>query len=170
MSDETKVDAESVAIKPSKASVIPNIFVNSEDKLDVEVIVFSDRATGEFLSVIVPEIVIKTEDLTAILGVTKYKFVFTKPNYDKMNQYRKSSMEYDPNVQRSVLNPLRLRDYFIIFHLKEWNVKNTDGEISPLTCNTNGSLDDKSTALVYSLHSSILDVVMTTYERKMVLI
>ena len=146
------------------------VFINPSDLVEVKVDVFFDPSSGEFLSAMVPELITNKETLKAVIGVDEYVFKFSKPMYDKLNKYRAACMELEPSTKTRMVNSLKLRDYLILFHLKEWNLKNDQGEAIPLSFTKSGGLTDESLNVVYSLHPSIMDIVMTSFESKMVLV
>ena len=62
---------------------------------------------------------------------------------------------------------MRLREFFLVFHLVDWNLTDEDGKKIELKFDPNKSLSDESLDLIYTLPSMLLDVVLATYERKM---
>jgi len=149
---------------------VPKLFVSDEDNINVEVDVIFNAKTGDILSVVVAEVELDVEKIKSVFGYERYKFVFSRPTYDKLNRYRQRSMEYDAISKVNTINQLKLRDFFIVYHLKEWNIKDENGKGIGLQFEPNGSLVDDTIDIVYGLHPSILDVVITSFERKMLLV
>lgn len=144
----------------------PMFFIdNSEFKVDIFVVY--DQSAGNIISVSGKEI-----DSTLVEGIAqeKYSFYFTKPNYDDISKYRQLSMYWDINSQKTVINPFKLRNLLILNHLKKWEgVVDEKNEKIDLKLDIDNTLTTDSLELVYSVNSSIIDVVMTIFEQKAML-
>ena len=163
MSEENK----SEAVK----KMFPRMFVKKDETITVEFEIMFFKETGEILSVIPKDIPNQIADtMRSYFGVDSYKFTFSKPSYNQMNRYRNGSSEIERSSRTSMVNNLKLRDYFLIFHLKEWNMTDEEGNVIKLGFEPNGALDDASEKIVYGLHPTILDVVLASFERQMVLV
>lgn len=150
-----------------KKKINPFLFINSEKLIDVNIIVFYDD-DGNIVSVLNEDL----SDVKNTINVLKYvdiTFKFLPINYDKINKYRQRSTDYDRNDGTPKINNYKLRDFLLVYHLKDWDIKDEAGNIIKLSFDVNGALSDESVEKVYKLHPSIIDVVMTTYERKMLI-
>ena len=78
-------------------------------------------------------------------------------------------MIYNSEDQNNTINELQLREFFLVYHLVDWNLKDENGDKVPIKFDPNGSLSDETLELIYSLPSSLIDVVLTSYERKAVI-
>ena len=96
-----------------------------------------------------------------------YKFWFSRCPYDKYNRYRTRSMIYNSEDQNNTINELRLREFFLVFHLVDWNLTDDEGKKIELKFDPNKALSDESLKLIYTLPNTLLDVVLSTYEKKM---
>ena len=76
-------------------------------------------------------------------------------------------MIYNSEDQNNTINELRLREFFLVFHLVDWNLTDEDGKKVELKFDPNKALSDESLKLIYTLPNTLLDVVLTTYEKKM---
>jgi len=162
---EQKVEVPKVEVKKAMK---PKFFVTNEEKINVEIDVLFDKDDGNILS-IYAESEVQEARLSELLGFQKLRFVFTKPSYDKINRYRTRCSEYNTETKTMMVNQLRMRDFFIIYHLKEWNVEDNEGNKIELKFDPNGALSDASLSNVYNLHPSILDVVLNKYESLLLL-
>ena len=57
--------------------------------------------------------------------------------------------------------------FFLVFHLVDWNLTDENGKKVELKFDPNKALSDESLKLIYTLPNTLLDVVLTTYEKKM---
>lgn len=150
-----------------KKKINPFLFVG-DALVDIKTYVVYDD-DGQIVSVL-NEDVATLKDVLVSFNFKEYVFKFSQVNYDKLNKYRQRSLEYDKMTKNNIVNHLKIRDYFIIYHLRDWNIDDENGKKVELKFDTNGSLSDESVEKVYSLHPSIIDVVLTSFERKMVLV
>lgn len=167
-SDELLSDEEKAK---TAFKVAPKIFMKRDQRIKIEVVGFYDLESGE-LSFVLP----KTDDIFNDLTDTTFghpivhEFIFKNVTYDKLNRYRNGSMIYNREDKNNTINLVQLRDYFLVFHLVDWNYTDEDGEKIGLTFDINGALSDDSLALVYSLPASILDLVFSIFEKRINLI
>lgn len=75
-------------------------------------------------------------------------------------------MIYNTEDQNNTINEIRLREFFLVFHLLDWNLTDDDGKKIELKFDTNKALSDESLNLIYTLPHNLIDVVLTTFERK----
>lgn len=164
------VDAEVKSEKKEqKKSVRPKFFISNEERISVSIDVLFDKDDGSILSIFAVEDEVDSKKLTELLGLKRLKFVFTRPNYDKINRYRTRCSEYNNETKSMMVNHLRMRDFFIIYHLKDWNIEDENGNVIKLEFDPNGALSDDSLNSVYNLHPSILDAVLNNYEKLLLL-
>lgn len=152
-----------------KSEVFPKLFIDNSTLIKVEVFAFFDKATGEFYSVVAPELKDKLQMLEQVMNMQSIVFEFTKPNYSEINKYRTSASEWDVDAGKQILNPFKLRDYFLFYHLKSWNLKDNDGKTIELKLGKNG-LSDESLSVIYNLNTSILDIILNQYEKLAILV
>lgn len=165
-----KVEKSKNEQSEEKPSTSPKLFTKGEDKVKVEIDVLFNKDDGEILSVVMADIGLDLETIEQVLGHQRLWFEFTQPTYDKLNRYRQRSVKYDSAARANVINNLAMRDFFIIYHLKEWNVQDGDGNKIQLEFDKNGAMTDESLDKVYELHPSIIDIAMTAFERKVLLV
>ena len=160
---------ESVAEKKeSKKKAAPRIFFKQDSRVEISINGYHNNDTGE-LAFAIPADDKDTNDdsFGELFTKVNYKFWFSRCPYDKYNRYRTRSMIYNSEDQNNTINELRLREFFLVFHLVDWNLTDEDGKKVELKFDPNKALSDESLKLIYTLPNTLLDVVLTTYEKKM---
>ena len=166
---EEKMEKKAEVKETKKKIVAPKLFFKENDKIEISLDAYHNNETGE-LSFVVPSDNTDFKDdtsLNELFNKVVYKFWFTRIPYDKLNRYRSRSMIYNSEDQNNTINELRLREFFLIFHLVDWNITDENGEKIELTFDMNKTLSDESLKIIYSLPSSLIDTVLTTFERKL---
>ena len=141
------------------------LFVQPSKLTDFHVYVVSSPDTGEIVSITgkpYPDDALKQgkfiqEDLV---------FRFSRPSYEQVSKYRQLSLVFDKGSDSTVVNPGRMRELLLMFHLKEWNLTDEDDKPIKLSFDPDDSLSLQSLAVVKSLSFTIVDVLMTMYEKK----
>ena len=75
-----------------------------------------------------------------------------------------SGAEFLRQTVKELVNAL---EFFLVFHLVDWNLTDENGKKVELKFDPNKALSDESLKLIYTLPNTLLDVVLTTYEKKM---
>lgn len=164
---ETKPKA--VAEKKEQKKVAPRIFFKQDSKVEISVNGYHNNDTGELAFAIPAEDKegIDDDSFGELFTKVNYKFWFSRCPYDKYNRYRTRSMIYNSEDQNNTINELRLREFFLVFHLVDWNLTDEDGKKVELKFDPNKALSDESLKLIYTLPNTLLDVVLSQYEKKM---
>lgn len=153
-----------------KAKIAPRVFIKASDRIVIDVACYYNNLDGEFAFVIPVEFGSEIDNIDAsgdLWTVVPMAFEFTRVTYDKLNRYRSSSMVYNSEDQNNTINLIKLHDFFLVYHLVDWDLTDEDGQKIKLKFDTNGALSDESLSLVYSLSPMILDLVFTLYKKKM---
>ena len=179
MSNETEVTNESENVEKKKTTkktekvkeetlnIAPKLFFKADSRVEIDLIGYHSKVTGE-LSFVVPKSETDEKDsLKDVFNLVEYKFWFTRVPYDKLNRYRTRSMIYNSEDQNNTINELRLREFFLVFHLVDWNLTDENGKKIELKFDPNKALSDESLELIYTLPGNLLDVLLTTFEKKM---
>ena len=167
--EQKEVKPESVAEKKEpKKKVAPRIFFKQDSRVEISINGYHNNDTGE-LAFAIPADDKDTNDdaFSELFTKVNYKFWFSRCPYDKYNRYRTRSMIYNSEDQNNTINELRLREFFLVFHLVDWNLTDENGKKVELKFDPNKALSDESLKLIYTLPNTLLDVVLTTYEKKM---
>jgi len=174
------VDSESIAIEEKEASndeeegesAIPSFFIGSTDegeereRVRVEVDILTSKKTGKVMSVARTGLGLEDEfkKLNHLLH-SRMWFEFTVPDYQDISSYRKQCGVWHPAAQQVLIDKLEMRNFFIVWHLRDWSITDSKAEKVELEHDEDGSLTKPTMKRVYSMHSSIIDVVMTTFEK-----
>jgi hypothetical protein len=145
----------------------PSFFIEDEDEIEIAVDILFDKKTGKIRSVSKAGLIDK-EDFN-VLGFTTEKFYFKPATYEQMNQYRQRCSSYRRDAGKVLSDPISIRNYLIVWHLKDWTMTDRKGKKIELSFAESGALDDSSMERVYKLGSTILDVVITLLEQDMMM-
>ena len=147
---------------------LPFIFSKKDEKIEISVEGYHSNETGELNFVLLTENdeQIANEQLDKLFTKVNYKFWFSRCPYNKLNRYRTRSMIYNSEDQNNTINELQLREFFLVYHLIDWNLTDQNGEKISLKFDTNGALSDSTLELIYTLPSVLIDTVLNAYEKK----
>lgn len=157
----------SAGLEPEKP-VFPSFFVETEKRHRIEVDILYDKASGNVLSISKVGLGVDFEQYPT-LGHTVEWFEFTQPSYDDIATYRRNSQVFRREANRMVVDGIQMRNYFLVWHLKDWSLCGADGKKIELEHDSEGSLSDESLEKVYELSPTLVDVVLTIYERDVIL-
>jgi len=173
---DTVQNADAMAIAQKEAeegdgdseSAAPSFFVDTEKKHRIEVDILCSKKDGQVLSVSRTGLGVNYDEFKYLTHVVEW-FEFTVPTYEDMSSYRQRCGVYRHEAQQVLIDRLQLRNFLLVWHLKEWSLRGADGETVKLTHDENGSLSDESLKMVYKTHTTILDVVLTILEKDILL-
>lgn len=149
-------------IQEEKKTAVPKIFLDAAENIECVVNGFYNKETG-LLEFAVPG---EIKEPTDRFSVVKHVFKFTRVPYDRLNTYRSQSMTYNAADRSNSINILKLRDFFWLFHLEDWNFTDENGNQIKLMRDPNGALADESLDMLYRIPASILDTAMGLFERR----
>jgi len=163
---QEKIASGKAAEKPSAK---PSFFVKKSARQTVKVDVLTSLEDGRVVSVSRTGLGIDFEKDFPFMAHTVLEFIFSVPNYEDMSTYRQRSSVYRREVQQMLVDKISLRNFLMVWHLKDWNLTDEEGKKVVLTFDINGTLSDDSTAVVYALSPTLVDVVMTILEKDLLL-
>lgn len=146
----------------------PSFFVDEAKRHRVEVDILCSRKDGQVLSVSRVGLGINYDEFKYLTHVKEW-FEFTIPTYEDMSSYRQRCGVYRAEAQQVLIDRLQLRNFMLVWHLKDWSLRTPDGKKVELTHEQNGALGDESLKMVYKTHTTILDVVLTILEKDVLL-
>jgi hypothetical protein len=152
--------------EPSVAA-LPKFFIDSNDRIKVELVVMFNKKSGELLNISLKEFRIDLSKLT-FLGSSVEWFEFSRPTYDGLSSYRQKSMLFDKTIGKMLVDPVRLRNFLIVFHLKAWSIRDNEGKPQELGFNGN-ALDSSALKVVDKVHPTMLDIVLSKFETEILL-
>jgi hypothetical protein len=150
-----------------QTQALPSFFVDEEDRLKVEVDILFDKSNGNLVSVSRKGL-LDEEDFD-MLGYASEWFEFKPTNYEDMTNYRQRCSVFRRDAGRALVDPIALRNYLVVWHLKDWSMKDRQGEKVELKFNKEEALDDDSIKQVYKMNPTLLDVVLTLFEKDMMM-
>jgi len=157
------VNSENTEEKNESAKTVkPKFFLDSKERIECVVNGFYDKETGKIVFAIPGEI----KEPNSRFNVVRHVFYFTRTPYDRLNSYRSQSVVFNASDRTNSINLLKLREYFWIFHLEDWNFEDENGNKIELKKDPNGSLSDETMELLYRLPANILDAAIGLYERE----
>lgn len=148
----------------------PAFFVKGTDTETIEVDVLTHPQTGRVMSVTKSGYGIDFETEFAYFVHSVLRFEFSIPNYIQLSEYRRRCTTLDDTTDKPIIDRVKLREFFLVNHLKNWNLVDTDGHDIPLTFDKSGLLSDLALVVAHSLAPAILDVVFTIFEKDVLLI
>jgi len=174
---EQAANADVMAIEKEKSddsekprvAAKPSFFVEEDKNHRVDVDILSNVETGQVVSVSRTGLGINFEDEFGYLHHERVWFEFTTPTYEDMSTYRQRSGVYRQQAGSVIIDKLQLRNFLLVWHLKDWSLTDVDGNKVELTHENSGALSDASMKKVYGLHPTIIDVVLTTFEKDILL-
>ena len=141
----------------------PSFFIDEDETQDVEVDILSNKENGKILSVSRTGLVDMEE--FDFLRSTSVKFTFTVPTYDDIIRYRQQSRSFSREANKEIIDNVQMRNFYLIWHLSDWTLTDSKGKKVELVHSEEGALDDKSIKCVYKMPASLLDVVLTLFEK-----
>jgi len=147
----------------------PSFFVKKNSRHVITMDVLTSKEDGRIVSVSKAGLGIDFKKDFSFLVHTVLTFDFSFPNYEDMSTYRQRSSVYRREAQQVIVDKVQLRNYLLVWHLKDWNMVDDEGKKITLTFESTGALSDESLAVIYGLWSTLMDVVMTVYEKDMLL-
>lgn len=171
---EIAVDSEAIVMakdemNEKKQDTLPSFFVEENERTKVVVDILSSKADGKIMSVSRAGLGLNFAKDFAYLKHSMIWFDFTVPSYEDMSTYRQRSASYRREAGQMLVDRLQLRNFLLVWHLKDWSLMDKQGKKIELKHDEGGSLSDESLKRVYSFHSTILDVVLTIFEKDILL-
>jgi hypothetical protein len=163
-----KTVAEKEAKKEEQKFLLPSFFVDTEEKSRVDVDILFDKTTGKLLSISKTGLGVDFS-VYNYLGYVKEYFDFTQPTYDDLSTYRQRCSVYNKVAQRLFVDSTQLRNFLLVWHLKDWSLKDKNGNKVELKHDDDGSLSKESMDIVYKTFPTLLDVVLTIFEKDIML-
>ena len=173
---ETAQNAEVMSMEKEAADedgekiemAIPSFFIDTEKRHRVAVDILCSSKDGSVLSVSRTGIGIDYKEFEYLNHVKEW-FEFTLPSYEEMSTYRQRCGVYRKEAQQVIIDRLQLRNFLLVWHLKDWSLRDGEGKKVELSHEENGALDDQTMKVVYKTHTTILDVVLTILEKDILL-
>lgn len=171
---EQATNADVVAMEQEKDNVpddkvaAPSFFVDREENHRVEVDILTRKNDGRVVSVARTGIGMDYKQFDRLQHCQEW-FEFTMPDYDQMANYRQKAAVYRREAESMMVDKIQLRNFLLVWHLKDWSLRGKDGKKVELKLDEDGSLSEGSIERVYAIHTTILDIVLTVFEKDLLL-
>jgi hypothetical protein len=168
------VDSDTVAIEKEKEVepekvVIPSFFVSETERRKIEIDILSVKETGKIVSVSRAGLAIDFNDFPFLLHGNEW-FEFTVPSYEDMSTYRSRCAQWRKEAGQMLVDRLQLRHFFLVWHLRDWSLKDKEGKKIELVFDKDGSMSAESLKVALSMQATILDIVFTAFEKEILLV
>jgi len=158
------IAAAQEAEQPPEPTSFPSFFVDAEDRHRVEVDILFNPKSGSVLSVSNASLNLRLDDIDS-LGHSREWFEFTLPAYEDIVDYRRRAAVFNPQATQLIVDKTKMRDHYLVLHLKDWSLCDKEGTPVPLEHGENGALTDDSLNRVYRVSPVIMDVVLSIFEK-----
>lgn len=160
---------EKEKVVEEKKDVLPSFFIDKTSKHRVELDILSSKENGKIMSVSRTGLGLDFKKDFDYLHHSVQWFDFSLPTYEDMSSYRTRCASYHKEVGQMLVDKLQLRNYLLVWHLMDWSLQDGTGNSVALAHDTDGSLDSESMKKVYSLHPTVIDVLLTVFEKDILL-
>ena len=167
MSDEVKAEVpESVNVPPMQIEKAPamSLFIEDNATISIDIDVFTNNSDGTLA-------LVRKADGTIpeINGITHNKetFVFDYPKYDQIVDFRSACSVFVGGSFKT--DQVKFRHMLILNNLRDWTLKDKEGNKIKIDKEVGEMIGDETIKLVTKLPSGIWDVVMTNFEKKLLL-
>lgn len=165
--EEVIAASEKVAV-PVVEVQTPSFFIADDDRHRVEVDILFNPTNGQIVSVSRANIGLDFSTFQSLKHSTEW-FEFSVPSYEDMATYRKHCSAFRQEAGKVLIDVIQLRNFILVWHLKDWSLRDKDGNKVTLSVVPAGTLSDKSIKKVYSLPPTLIDVVLTIFEKDVLL-
>lgn len=168
-SDAIAIEKEKIEGQTEQKNALPSFFIDKVSRHRVEVDVLSSKENGSVMSVSRAGMGLDFVKDFDYLRHSAVWFDFTIPTYEDMSSYRTRCASFRREAGQMLVDRLQLRNYILVWHLKDWSLTGADGSKVELIHDADGSLNNESVQKVYSLHPTIIDIVLTVFEKDILL-
>ena len=170
---ESATDSDAIVIEQGKGEGIeieklPSFFVEEGDRRKIEIDILSSKVDGKIVSISRSGMGVNFDEFPS-LRHSKEWFEFSIPAYEDMSSYRQRCAVYRREAGQMLVDRLQMRNFLVVWHLKDWSIVGRDGQKVVLTHDADGSVSDESLKKVYKIHSTIIDVIITTLEKDLLI-
>jgi hypothetical protein len=147
---------------------VPSFFIEEDDRHRIALDCLFEKATKRIASVTRSGVGIDFAKYKSLFHTEEW-FEFSVPDYEDVSKYRQRSTVHRRDSGTPVVDGVQLRNFLLVWHLKDWSLRDRNGKKVELKFEDNGCLSDESVKVVYSLPSAIIDVMLTILERDVLL-
>lgn len=173
---EMAQNADAIAIEKEKEKLVkekpaarPSFFVSKSARHIIKMDILTSKEDGRVVSVSKYGLGINFKEDFPFMVHTELVFEFSLPNYEDMSTYRQRSASYRREAQQVIVDKIQLRSFLLAWHLKDWNLTDENDKKIVLSFEPTGIMTEESQNLVNAMSPTLLDVVMTVYEKDILL-
>lgn len=171
---DMSIDEDAMAMEKEKnvspeKDAVPSFFIEKSDRRRLEIDILSSKEDGKIVSVSRGGLGLDFKKDFDYLHHDRAWFEFTVPSYEDMSTYRQRCAIYRKEAGQMLVDRLQLRNFMLVWHLKDWSLTDKAGKKVALEHDDDGSLSDKSLKNVYLVHPTIIDIVLTIAEKDLLL-
>jgi len=153
---------------PVEAEVAPSFFVLESDRYRLELDILFDRKTGKITSISRKDLGVDFSEFKFFAHSVEW-FEFSIPTYEDIATYRQRCSAYRRDAGKVLVDAIQMRNFLLVWHLKDWSLRGADGKKVELKQNLEGALDDDSLKKVYQVSPTLIDVILTNLEKDVIL-
>jgi hypothetical protein len=146
--------------------VPPIVFFEENQTAEIDIAVISEATTGKILYVLPKDVAnqsgIEVTDSDKFFVFTPFRFKFSAPNWEQVSLYRQRSSVN----QQGRLDKNMFKTFILINHLKEWDIKDSKGDIVELDFDINGEVTKESMSKINRVPSSVWDAVLAMVDKE----
>lgn len=146
----------------------PSFFVQESDRYRLELDILFDRKTGKITSISRKDLGVDFSEYKFFAHSVEW-FEFSLPTYEDMATYRQRCSAYRRDAGKVLVDAIQMRNFLLVWHLKDWSLRGADGKKIELKQNEEGALDDDSLKKVYQVSPTLIDVILTNLEKDVIL-
>jgi len=152
---------------PAESEVLaqPSFFILPTDRQRIEIDVLFDKKTGKLTSFSRAGIGIDFIQFK-YFGHTVEWFEFSIPTYEDITTYRQRCSVYRREAGKMLVDGVQLRNFLLVWHLKDWSLRESDGKKVELVFTDEGSLSETVIQRLYKLPAAMLDVLLSAFEKE----
>jgi hypothetical protein len=162
------VGVQGVEGTPIAPETSPSFFVQPTDRYRLELDILYDKKTGKVSSISPKNRNIDFSQFQFFAHSIEW-FDFSIPTYEDMANYRQRCSNYRRDAGKVLVDAIQMRNFLLVWHLKDWSLRGADGKKVELKHNAEGALDDDSLKKAYQVSPTLIDVILTNFETEVIL-
>ena len=152
----------------SSPGAMPSFFIQPTDRYRLELDVLFDPKTGRVNSISRRDLNLDFSQFQFFTHTVEW-FEFSIPSYEDISIYRQRCAIYRKDAGKVLVDAIQMRNFLLVWHLKDWSLRDASGKKAELKQNSEGALDDDSMKKVNAVSPTLIDVILTNFERDVIL-
>jgi len=153
---------------PTETEAAPSFFVQESDRYRLELDILFDKKTGKITSISRKDLGIDFTQFQIFAHSVEW-FEFSIPTYEDISTYRQRCSTFRRDAGKVLVDAIQMRNFLLVWHLRDWSLRGADGKKVELKTNPEGALDDVSIKQVYQVSPTLVDVILTNFEKDVIL-